>query len=455
VTLRGRLGALEEREFRLLWLSRVVSDFGDRFALIALAFAVLDIKASAATLGYVFAARIVSNVAFLQVAGVWADRLPRQKVMLASDLGRGAAQAVLAFLLLTGRAEVWHLLVLTAVYGSAEAFFAPASQGLVPQTVRADRLQQANAMMSLSRNATGIVGPAAAGVVIAVSSTGWAIAVDAATFAVSAAFLSVMRPAFSKPARQRFLTDLREGWSEFTRQTWIWVSVIHFALFQAIALSAFFVLGPVIAQDDLGGSSAYATIMVGAGFGSVVGSLLAMRFRLERQLVVCFLTLLVWPIVLVAYALTPPLAVITIFAFVAAMAMNFGAAFWFTALQEHVPPHARSRVSSYDWLGSWLFLPLGYLLIGPTAERIGYDVTLVVAAGWTVASSLAILLIPSVRNLRSTARVEGVDEAAFDDSSGPDVALRRPGDGQGPPAGRRPGLQRAPVRSGGEPPGAS
>jgi MFS family permease len=419
--IRGRLGALEEREFRLLWLSRVVSDFGDRFALIGLAFAVLDIKASAATLGYVFAARTISNLVFLQAAGVWADRVPRQLLMLASDVGRGLAQAVLAFLLLTGRAEVWHLIVLAAVYGTAEAFFGPASQGLVPQTVRPERLHQANAMMSLSRNVTGILGPAAAGFVIAISSTGWAIAVDAATFAVSAAFLAAMRLVFTRPERQRFLTELKDGWSEFTRRTWIWVSVLHFALFHMTALAAFFVLTPVIAKKELGGSSAYATIMVGAGLGAVVGSLLAMRFKPQRQLMVCFLTVAIWSIVLVGYALTPPVPVIAASAFVGAMAMNFGAAFWFTALQEHVPAHARSRVSSYDWLGSWLFLPLGYVLIGPVAETIGYDVTLLLATGWTVFSSLAILAIPSVRNLRSGGSPlnEGALAGARDDSGLP------------------------------------
>jgi MFS family permease len=433
VKLRGRLGALEEREFRLLWLSRVVSDFGDRFALIGLAFAVLDIKASAATLGYVFAARTISNLVFLQAAGVWADRVPRQLVMLASDVGRGAAQAVLAVLLLTGRAEVWHLIVLAVVYGTAEAFFGPASQGLVPQTVRPALLHQANAMMSLSRNVTGILGPAAAGFVIAVSNTGWAIAVDAATFAVSAAFLAAMRLAFTKPVRQRFVTELVDGWREFTRKTWIWVSVLHFALFHLTALACFFVLAPVIAKRELGGSSAYATIMVGAGVGAVVGSLLAMRFKPQRQLVVCFLTVGVWSIVLVAYALTSSVPLITAAAFVAALAMNFGAAFWFTAIQEHVPPHARSRVSSYDWLGSWLFLPLGYLLVGPVAEAIGYDVTLLVAVGWTVASSLGILAIPSVRNLRSGTDVTVVGEAPPD---APGVAPRRPrGEREGVPAG--------------------
>jgi MFS family permease len=421
--LRGRLGALEEREFRLLWFSRVVSDFGDRFAFIGLAFAVLDIKASAATLGYVFAARTISNLVFLQAAGVWADRVPRQLLMLASDVGRGAAQAVLAFLLLTGRAEVWHLVVLAAVYGTAEAFFGPASQGLVPQTVGPERLHQANAMMTLSRNVTGIAGPAAAGVVIAVSSTGWAIAVDAATFAVSAAFLAAMRLAFTKPVRQRFVVELRDGWKEFTRQTWIWVSVLHFGLFHMTALACFFVLAPVIAKRELGGSSAYATIMVGAGLGAVVGSVLAMRFRPQRQLVVCFLTVTVWSMVLAAYALTTSVPLITASAFVAAMAMNFGTAFWFTALQEHVPPEARSRVSSYDWLGSWLFLPLGYLMIGPIAETIGYDTTLLLAVAWTVVSSLAILGIPSVRNLRSVTGVAAGDETAADRRN---VVPRRP-----------------------------
>jgi MFS family permease len=394
-------GALEEREFRLLWFSRVVSDFGDRFALIGLAFAVLDIKASAATLGYVLAARTVSNLVLLQSAGVWADRVPRQLLMLASDVGRGGAQAVLAFLLLTGRAEVWHLIVLAAVYGVAEAFFGPASNGLVPQTVRPQHLHQANAMMSLSRNVTGILGPAAAGFVIAISSTGWAIAVDAATFGVSALFLAAMRLEFTKPARQRFLIELVDGWKEFTRQTWIWVSVLYFGFFHLTALACFFVLAPVIAKRELGGSSAYATIMVGAGAGAVVGSLVAMRFKPRRQLLVVFLSTAAWSIVLVGYAVTESVPVITACAFFGAMSMNYGAAFWFTAMQEHVPPAALSRVASYDWLGSWLFLPLGYVVVGPVAETIGYTETLLIAVAWTVLSSAVILLIPSVRNLRS------------------------------------------------------
>jgi MFS family permease len=400
VKLRGRLGALEEREFRLLWFSRVVSDFGDRFGVIGLAFAVLAIERSAAALAYVLAARSVASIALFLVAGVWADRLPRQRVMLASDIGRGLAMAATALLLLTSLAEIWHLVVLAGVYGAAEAFFGPASQGLVPQTVSRSRLQQANGLMSLSRNATMIAGPAAAGVVIALSSPGWAIAVDAATFGVSAVFLLRMRLAFTKPAKQTFLTDLREGWSEFTRRTWVWVCVCHFALFQAAALAPFFVLGPLIAEEELGGASAFATITVFAGIGSVIGSLAAIKFHPDRQLVAAFLSLLVWVPVLSAYAVAAPVWVISAFALVASAAINFAGTIWFTALQQHVPQHALSRVSSYDWAGSALFLPLGYILVGPLADQFGAADVLYAAAVWTVISSVAILAIPSVRNLR-------------------------------------------------------
>lgn len=433
MTFRGRLGVLEEREFRFLWLSRVVSDFGDRFGMIGLAFAVLAIERSASALAYVLAARTIANIALFLVAGVWADRLPRQRVMLASDVGRGVATAVMAVLLLTDRAEIWHLVVLAAVYGAAEAFFGPASQGLVPQTVSLTRLQQANGLMSLSRNVTGIAGPAAAGVVIALSSPGWAIAVDAATFAVSAALLLAMRVAFTKPAKQTFLTDLREGWSEFTRRTWVWTCVCHFALFQFAALAPFFVLGPLIAEEALGGASAYATITAFGGIGSVIGSLAAMRFLPERQLVAAFLSLLIWTPVLVTYALAAPVWVISAFGLVAAAGMNFAGTLWFTALQQHVPQHALSRVSSYDWAGSVLFLPLGYILVGPLAEHFGAAEVLYAAAAWTVTSSLAILAIPSVRNVRSTSRVEKADEAPAHLG---DVVPGHPGgEGEGVPAG--------------------
>src|SRR3712207_5030471 len=116
------LGILRLRDFRLLFLAKPTSEFGDRLVPVALAFAVLDdLDASAAALGIVLAARTIPQMAFVLVGGVWADRLPRQRVMFASDAGRFAIQAAVAALLLTENAEVWHLVVLQAAYGVADA----------------------------------------------------------------------------------------------------------------------------------------------------------------------------------------------------------------------------------------------------------------------------------------------------------------------------------------------
>jgi MFS family permease len=168
--LATRAGALQEREFRLLFVGQTLSQAGSAILPIALIFAVLEFG-SASALGIVSAALIVPNLCLMLFGGVWADRLPRQKVMLYADLVRAASQAVAAFLLIAGGAAVWNFALLAALYGTANAFFNPASTGLVPDTVSAGRLQQANALMSISRTSTAVLGPAIGGALVALVGT--------------------------------------------------------------------------------------------------------------------------------------------------------------------------------------------------------------------------------------------------------------------------------------------
>jgi MFS family permease len=190
---RSRLGPLEERDFLLLFLGRTVSLFGSALAPIALAFGVLGIGGSASDLGLVMAATFLPTVVFLLVGGIWADRLPRQHVMVVSDALSGAVQAVVAVLFLTGSVEIWHLVALAAIRGTTAAFFFPAAQGIVPQVVSATHLQEANALLGLSRTGTQVGGTALAGVLVAVAGPGWALAIDAATYFLGAAFLLPLR----------------------------------------------------------------------------------------------------------------------------------------------------------------------------------------------------------------------------------------------------------------------
>jgi len=172
---------------------------------------------------------------------VWGDRLPRQLVMLSSDVVRCASQGTTAALLLLHQAQVWELVVLQAVYGAGERL-----------------LHAGAALMSLSRTAAGVVGPAVGGTLIALISPGVAVAGDAATFLVSAGSLALLR--LEWPAREAMgasmLTEFREGLAEVRKRTWIWVLIGYFGLFNIFVWPPFFVLGAAVANHSLGGAGA-------------------------------------------------------------------------------------------------------------------------------------------------------------------------------------------------------
>jgi MFS family permease len=399
----SRLGPLARREFRLLFLARATSFFGSSIAPVAIAFAVLDLTGSATDLGIVLAARMIPQLVFLLIGGVWADRLPRHLVMVVSDLVTGGAQAVTAALLLTGNAEIWHLVVLQAVGATGFAFFFPASTGLVPQTVEPDLLQQANATLRMALIVSSIGGAALGGILVAALGSGWALAVDAGTFFASAAFLFSMRlVSADRPEVPNFLGELREGWREFASRTWLWVIVLAFGFLNAAQVGAINVLGPVVAKAELGGASAYGAIFAAEALGLLLGALVALRFKPSRPLFVGCAAMIGLPPVMILLALGAPLALILLSALVAGIGIELFGVYWDTALQQHVPERALSRVSSYDALGSFIFIPLGQLAAGPIAEAVGVDRTLYLAAGVVTLAVLAMVATPDIRRLRST-----------------------------------------------------
>ena len=319
------LMVLREREFRLLFVGQSVSLVGDGMLTVALAFAVLDLTGSVSDFGFALAASRAPLVVAVLVGGVVADRLPRRAVMVGADLVRLGALAVSAALLIAGDARLWELLVLQAIFGTAGGFFYPASTGLLPLIVRPNVLQQANALRGLSQSAGAIVGPAVAGVLVATTGPGWALAADAATFAVSAGSLALLRlPPHMPPPRQRFLGDLVDGWREFRSRTWVWAEVLVAGAFGNIFTAAFAALGPAIAKSHLGGASAWAAVLVAQGAGGFLGGLLVLRLRVRRPLIVANLAwgVLVVPDLLLAFI--APTAAIAVGAFVGGCGLAIG-----------------------------------------------------------------------------------------------------------------------------------
>jgi len=399
---------LRQPNFRLLFAARTISFFGSNLVPIAVAFAVLAMTGSATDVGLAFAARTLAQIATLLVGGVAADRLPRRLVMIGSELASMLVQVALAVLLLTGEATLWQLVALQALGGAAFAFFTPASSGLVPQTVPPALLQRANGLMSVARYSAYVFGAAAGGALVATIGSGWAIALDAATFGFSVLLLAAMRIPAAAATMQapNFVRELAEGWHAFTEHLWVWLITVWISLYFLISYAPFFVLGPYVAKQSMHGAAGWAVVLTGEAVGALSGAIAGGRVRLRRPLATIGLVFLVTGLQLVLLAAHAPLAAIAAAAALAGFAFSFGSVVWETEIQRTIEPSKLSPVSAYNWMGAMAFLPAGYAIAGPVAAAIGVSTTLWIGAVWLLVSTLFVYSVSDVRRYGSSTAPE-------------------------------------------------
>ncbi|HEY1449766.1 MAG TPA: MFS transporter [Solirubrobacteraceae bacterium] len=418
--LLQQLRVLRHPDFRYFWLAQSASVIGDCIVVVALALFVIKLTGSATDLGVVLAAASLPLVAFLLIGGVWADRLPRHRVMVVTDLVRFSLHALLAALIFTKTVEIWQLIVIEALFGTAEAFFRPAANGLLPQTVPEAEIQQANGLSALSNNIGEFAGPALATGLVLGLGAGWAFALDAATFLLSAALLSRVRPrrralaadvsdpfvpasagGAHGPARTSgdIATDqvtvwkeVREGFREVRSRSWVWVTLASFCVALFTGLAPWFVLGPLVAREQYGEIGVYGLVAAVLGVGTIAGSLLAIAWRPRFPMRAAMLAIVLWPAAAVLYAAGVTLIVVVPAMLLGGAGIAMFDVWWTTALAERIPPDKLSRVSSYDWMVSLALLPLGYVLAGPLAGALGaVDVLLIGSALATIALALGLL----------------------------------------------------------------
>jgi predicted MFS family arabinose efflux permease len=393
------LAVLRLRDFRLVFGAFAVSVLGDRMVTIALAFAVLELGGSATDVGIVLACRTLPLVGTLLIGGVVADRASRRAVMVAADLARLASQGALGVLLIAGDPPIWSLAVLSGLTGAATGFFNPAATGLLPAVVPPEHLQEANGLRAAAMSGGEIAGPALAGVLIATVGPGWALAIDGATFGVSALFLARLRlPDRIARAGTSFLHDLRVGWTAFWSRSWVW-SIVLAASFGNLVWAAFSVLGPVVADADLGGAAVWGTVLAAMGAGALAGSVLAIRARPRRPLVLSLLVLTLFAVPPALLAAEAPTWLLAVGTFLAGGGMMLGISLYEATLQLRVPADVLSRVSSYDWFFSIALQPVGLAIWGPIAAGIGIEAALWLAAALLLTSILAPLAFREVRTM--------------------------------------------------------
>ncbi len=394
-------GALKERNFRLFFIGQTASQLGTGMAPVAIVFAVLA-HGTATDVGYVLAAETTPLVILLLIGGVVGDRVSRRKLMLQSDALRTFAECTLGLWVLLGQPPLWGFLTLSALMGIGQAFFSPALTAIVPQMLSSEKLQQGNALNGISASGGRMIGPAIAGVIVAVSSPGWAILMDGLTYLVSVVSLACIRIDWNQAeVSTSFVTLLRQGWNEFWSRSWLWAIVLQSSLVNAL-FASFLVLGPVVAKQSLGGAPAWGAILAAEGAGAVVGGVVMLRVHPRRPLLVATLCSLVFPLPLFFLASRSPTVLIAIIGFLAGGFITVFAVQWSTTLQREIPSDVLARVSAYDWFGSLILLPIGMALAGPLATDVGITTTLVGSGLLMILLILAVLAVPSVSRLRVT-----------------------------------------------------
>jgi MFS family permease len=391
--------------FRTLLIARIISNIGNGLGPIALAFGVLSLEGATPTsLSIVMAAQLGPMVVFMLFGGVLADRYPRALVVGTSDIFLSGFVVANGIMLINGSATVMSMAIIAFISGSLNALWWPAFAGLVPEVVPEEDLQSANSVIGLGANAANIAGTVAGGIIVAGIGAGWAMVTDGISFFIAGILVFTLRK-FGKTRDTTEHTpsvfeDLAHGWKEFSSRSWVVTVVAGYCILNMIFESALGVVGPVHAEQELGGPKPWSYILAALSVGMMAGVLVSLKVRPKRPLLIALVAQLGVAAWIFTIGVTNWIPLIMVSAFFAGIAFDFFFVLWQTAMQSNIPRESLSRVSSYDAFGSLVFAPFGLVIAGPITERIGTEQTLI-GMGIIFAVVLAAMLsVASVRNLR-------------------------------------------------------
>ena len=393
---------LREKNFAWYFASRFVNTLGSMMANVALAFAVLDIGGSASALGHVLAAHMAPMVLLLLYGGVVADRLPRHLVIQASNIGSAVTQGLIAFLVISGQAELWMLIVLAVVHGIISGLGFPAMASVVPNLVPRAQLQPANALLSLTRGGLTVIGPTLGALLVVTVGSGWALALDAFTWFLSAVFLLNVKIPPREPSAEppNTIRELREGWSFFWSTTWLWVVVVGFGVMNAIHGGAIQTLGPAIA-DDTFGRQGWGLVLSAEAVGLLLTTVIMLRVPLQRPLLYGMIGMFGFVPPMILLGVEPHLGLIILASFLGGVGVEVFGMGWNLAMQEHIEDRMLSRAYSYDALGSFVAIPIGQVAYGPLGDTFGYARVMVVSG---VVYAVVVALVLCSRSVRTLPR---------------------------------------------------
>ncbi len=397
--------ALRQRPFALLWSGQTISSLGNSFYRVALTWWVLEKTGSAVVMGTVLICSDVPMLVFLLLGGALVDRWPRLPLMMISDLVRGLAVGLMAVLAFVNALQVWHIYVISLIFGSVDAFFQPAYRASVPEIVPVDHLPSANSLTSLSGEISGIIGPALGAGMVALGGTPSAFALDALSFFVSVAcLLPILRLSVSPRAEEpseSIMKDVRAGLGTVFGTPWLWITIAVAGISNITYAGPMGVALPFLIKDHLHAQVGvlglfYTSVSLGA---ALTAFWLGRYTRIRRRGIKMYGVWMLIGIMVVLIGLPISIPGVLVAAFVIGGANTALSLIWVNTLQEQIPRELQGRVSSVDFLGSSLLAPVGYAVGGWATELFG-PVLIFIVGGILQTGLIALgLLHPKVRTL--------------------------------------------------------
>ena len=392
-SLKRTFTALRYRNYRLWFIGQLASLIGTWMQTTAQAFLVFQLTNSPAYLGLVGFASGVPSLIFMMYGGVIADRMPRRNLLIVTQSSMMVLAFILAALTFTGWVQPWHIIVLSLLLGTANAFDTPARQSFVSELVEREDLGNAIALNSTMFQGAMAVGPAVAGITYAVLGPAMCFAINGISFLAVIAALLMMRvkPTVIRVRATSAWQDLRAGLVYIIAHPMI-RTIIAFIGLTSVFGMGFNALFPDWAVVVLGGdATTNGWLQSARGVGSLSGALLIAslgRFKFKGKLLT--IGSLVFPVALILFAQVRALPLSLLTLFIAGWGymslFNMGN----VLIQTHVDDELRGRVMSVYALAFGGLMPLGALLAGTLADQVGSPTTVVTGALITLALAVSV-----------------------------------------------------------------
>ncbi len=369
---RSDFDVLKIPNLRRFFIARALTVVNGSIAPIAMAFAILDLPGGdSQDLALVEVCVVVAQLTAILIGGVLADRWSRVRTLVLGGSTASVGMFLLGIMLAAHVSHVGFYCIGALLTGLGSGLGFPVFTALIADAVPERQRQSANGLFRLVINLSRVGGAGIAGLMIVTLGNAGTMFMVGSGFVASALIVSGIKVHQLPGSGESAIKDLTDGWKEFISYPWVVIVVLSSMILNSMYAGAINVIGPVIAKSELGGAKGWALIAMCGSLGALGGTVIALRLKYRRPLITSSLFSFAIPLLIWLFSFPAPIYILAIVAALVGVSMDIFGVAWDGALQREVAREKLSRVSSYDWFGSMVAIPVGMIFAGWGAKHFG------------------------------------------------------------------------------------